>query len=512
MTRSSLLSLTATLSMGLAAVAHAQDPVTHVEYSGADLAEIADRPDLLVDGAFIVPNRTTVHLNFDAPIPTRSVGFWWDGDILEHTIVGVPRSYVTLVRADGTTDPTYPVVQAHDLSPDVAGETGLAESRYVSGLTHTYDDPAAGLTLTLHGPVDLDNLVIVYIAPPDQPARPLANDQGDEIVDPAAYPKPFVYSRASWGADPPTCNYSYCPTTHIAIHHTAGASEYNSSSWQESANNVKSIQAYHMYTRGWCDIGYNYLIDVHGYIFEGRGGGDNVRAAHDGYNCGSMGTSLMGYFHTPYNHTINAAMMDSIGELGAWKCDQQGIDPNGTSYYAGYGANMTNIYGHRNVASTACPGDLAYADLPQIRSTITNKLNGGGGGEEIILDNNSAIFTQTWETGTSASDKYGSNYRWRSTNLTRGLAYWRPNITEAGNYTVYFWWPQGSNRNPSAQMGVRINNNITSVFRNQQTNGGRWNSIGTFYFPRGTNSLVGLGSDGSGTYVTMADAIRLVKQ
>jgi hypothetical protein len=191
-----------------------------------------------------------------------------------------------------------------------------------------------------------------------------------------SYPKPQVYDRASWNADPAQCGSSYCNTTHMAIHHTASSADYAASTWSQAAANVKSIQAYHMYTNGWCDIGYNYLVTKEGWLFEGRGGGDNVKAAHDGFNCGSMGVASLGYFHSPVNNPPTAAQLDALEELGAWKCDQQSIDPFGSSWYAGYGGVMDNVYGHRDVKATACPGDLLYPKLGEIKSGIQARLNG----------------------------------------------------------------------------------------------------------------------------------------
>ena len=168
----------------------------------------------------------------------------------------------------------------------------------------------------------------------------------------------------------------YCSPAILLRHHTASASDYTASTWSQAAGNVKSIQAYHMYTNGWCDIGYNYLVSKQGWIFEGRGGGDDVKGAHDGHNCGSMGVAALGYFHTPVNDPTTSALLDALEELGAWKCDQQGIAPHGSSWYAGYGGTMTNVYGHRDVKATACPGDILYGKLGEVRSGIAARLAG----------------------------------------------------------------------------------------------------------------------------------------
>ncbi|MFG0330455.1 MAG: N-acetylmuramoyl-L-alanine amidase [Phycisphaerales bacterium] len=454
----------------------------------------------------------SVTVELDAPFAYRSLGIWWSGTTIgDDAGAGAGAGFfVTPTVASGAeAPPRWRMVEAVDLAPDRAGPTGRAGRRRVSAVEHHYGDPARGARVELRGPIEVESLAVVWLRD-SGPSAPEVVVADRARIDPANYPKPPVSSRAQWGADPPICGYSYCATTHIGVHHTAGASEYWSTSWGQCAANVRAIQDYHMYSRGWCDIGYNYLVCVHGDIWEGRGGGDDVRGAHDGYNCGSMGVSFMGYFHYPYNQTLNAAMIDAIAELGAWKCDQQGIDPHGSGWYQGYGGVMSNLYGHRNVSSTACPGDLAYSELGSIRDEIAQRL-AGGGGEEIILDNDRATFTRDWSYGSTASGRFGPDYRFRSTGLSRGLAYWRPDIPQAGFYTVYFWWSQGTNRNPSATCGVRITGDTYTVRVNQQVNGGRWNAIGSWWFPRGTSSLVGIASDGPSGYVTIADAVRLVR-
>ncbi|TAH39965.1 MAG: hypothetical protein EYC70_00010 [Planctomycetota bacterium] len=475
-----------------------QDPSPQREsYSGSDLATLAGLDASAA--ALTLSGGQSAHWILPAPAPARSLGVWWHG--------GFAAASVELLDAAGAAEAVYPLAESADMSAASAGTDRPAGDARVSALTHAYGAPVRAVRLRITGPARIADLSLIWIAPPGgiAPAAPQPMPGGAA----RGYPKPSVYSRAQWGADAPQCGSGYCNTTHLGFHHSAGASEYNSSSWAQCAANVRAIQDYHMFTNGWCDIGYNYLVCVHGDIFEGRAGGDNVRGAHDGWNCGSMGTCWMGYFHTPYHQTLTPAMLDASCELGAWKCDQQGIDPWGSSWYAGYGGSMTNVYGHRNVSATACPGDLAYSQLDTIRAGIEARLSGGG--TEVILDNSAAAFTGSWSTGTSSGDKYGPDYRWSSTGTSRAKAWWTPDIPQAGSYTVHFWWPQGANRNPQTRVGVRVNGVIHAVTVNQQQNGGRWNAIGTWTFPAGTGSLVGLDNSGPGGYVVVADAIRLVQ-
>lgn len=326
-------------------------------------------PPVVADalGAVALAPGEVLELELDAPVPVRSLGLWWEGSLGE--------AWFELLGADGSGLGPHPVVAAHDLGPDVVGRDRPAGAAQVAGLAHAYGGPASGARLTLVGPTRITSLTAVWIAPGATPARP----EVLPTLGGGGYPKPFVYDRASWGATAPQCGVTYCTTTHVGLHHSASSSDFLASTWAQAAANVKSIQSYHMFTNGWCDIGYNYLVSKQGWLFEGRGGGDDVKGAHDGKNCGSMGVCVLGYFHPPVNNVPTASLLDAFAELAAWKCDQQGIDPLGSSWYAGLGAVEQNLYGHRDVSATACPGDSLYAQLPGLRLDVAAKLAGGSG-------------------------------------------------------------------------------------------------------------------------------------
>ena len=363
------------------------------------LAQLPTSPDVRrtdLDAAALSSLRTTdgatTTLALPAPGPVRSIGLWYAGPLGDVT--------ATLL-AGGRELATWPLAEDHDQAPERFDAAALAARpaghRRVTGLAHTYDGPADGLVLTWTGPAAPEALTVVWLgafAEPVEPPRPLPPGGGEPAGGSksgaeAPYPEPAVYARASWGAAAPSCSSPYCTTTHLAVHHTASSSDYAASTWGQAAANVKAVQTYHMVTNGWCDIGYNYLVTRQGWIFEGRAGGDDVKGAHDGFNCGSMGVSAMGYFHTPVNNPTTPALLDALAELGAWKFDQQGITPFGSSWYAGYGGTMTNVYGHRDVKATACPGDLLYAQLGTLRQGIADRLAGtpaGGTLKGVLYD------------------------------------------------------------------------------------------------------------------------------
>ena len=146
--------------------------------------------------------------------------------------------------------------------------------------------------------------------------------------------RPGVVSRSAWGSPdgqgsrvPP----AYSATTHLVIHHTADNSSLNPGEPNWAAR-VRAIWSYHTITRGWGDIGYNYLIDPNGVIYEGRAGGDDAVAFHDTANYGSMGVSMLGTYSTSIP---TQATQDSLVQLLAWKASQRGIDPTSSSYYYG---------------------------------------------------------------------------------------------------------------------------------------------------------------------------------
>ena|GEM_PF-1091452 len=128
----------------------------------------------------------------------------------------------------------------------------------------------------------------------------------------------------------------------------------------------------------------------------------------------------------------------------------------------------------------------------------------------IIVDNSSAGFTASanWSTGTSSADKYGADYRWRSTAAVSDQAVWAFTIPTADTYEVYAWWSQGTNRSSAAPYSV---NGSAGIPRNQQQNGGQWNSLGTFSMAAGSNN-VKLSCWAPAGYVVVADAVRIVRR
>ncbi len=194
---------------------------------------------------------------------------------------------------------------------------------------------------------------------------------------PAATVTPTIVPRATWGADesirraPP----AYAPDLRVAVvHHTAGRNGYSRA---EAAAIVKGIQLFHVQGNGWNDIGYNFLVDRFGTIYEGRFGGvdRNVIGAHaQGFNTGSVGVALLG----TYGSTApSQAALDAIARIVSWKLDVAHVDPTGSLTYVSSGSDryanrvpvtLEAVSGHRDTGFTACPGDNLYARLGAIAS------------------------------------------------------------------------------------------------------------------------------------------------
>jgi hypothetical protein len=146
---------------------------------------------------------------------------------------------------------------------------------------------------------------------------------------------------------------------------------------------LKDIYKYHTITKGRGDIGYNFLIDPYGNVYEGRAGGESVIGAHDSWNnTPSLGISLMGNFEI--QQPTNAQIKSLIALVTALS-KKYGIDPLAkTDYHIAtteypYMKSKTNyrLAGHKDAGITSCPGKNLYAQLPDIRNAVWSNLQNG---------------------------------------------------------------------------------------------------------------------------------------
>ena len=161
------------------------------------------------------------------------------------------------------------------------------------------------------------------------------------------------------------------------VHHTVNANDYTRA---EVPGILRSIYAYHTKSRGWSDVGYNFLVDRFGRIWEGRYGGVDrpVVGAHTlGYNDDAFAMSAIGNFETKKPTRV---MLEAYGALFAWKLSLHGVSATSSQQFVTK-RNFKAINGHRDAAATACPGKYLYAKLPLIRRLAGQAQQGWDGRE-----------------------------------------------------------------------------------------------------------------------------------
>ncbi len=319
-------------------------------------------------------------------------------------------------------------------------------------------------------------------------------------------PQPSICVRSCWGARAPTSAHSQMAALSRAIiHHTAGAGEYTTD-YATAQSKMRSIQNYHMDSNGWSDIGYHFLVSAGGHVFEGRSGSMSTlpRGAHDGCNANSFGFTAMGYFHPPYNQAFTSTIQNALYNTIAWRMPT-GWTSTGSGTYCG--VNAWTLDGHRIVKATACPGDIIWAQMGNARSGVSSRRSCSTGKIAVERDNSTATFVGAWAVGSSAPDKYGADYHYKSTNPSSEPATWTANLNVTGSWTVRAWWADGANRSATAPYIVSHAAGSTTVSKNQQTGGGAWQTLGTWNMNSGANE-VQLSCWTSTGFIVVADAIR----
>jgi hypothetical protein len=197
---------------------------------------------------------------------------------------------------------------------------------------------------------------------------------------PTATGTPAIVPRAGWGADEKIVRAkpSFAPADRLAVvHHTAGTNTYSAA---QAAAIVRGIEVYHVKGNGWNDIGYNFLVDRFGTVYEGRGGGmeKNVIGAHsEGFNTGTFGVALIGNYA---GATPPKAQQDALVNLLAWRLDVAHVDPLSTVVYtsggnlkfkSGKNVTLRAISGHRDTGPSECPGSGAYVLLAGLAKRVS---------------------------------------------------------------------------------------------------------------------------------------------
>ncbi len=194
--------------------------------------------------------------------------------------------------------------------------------------------------------------------------------------------QPPIIARRAWarGGAPPRVAPEYGTVRLAFVHHTENPNGYAAG---EVPAMLRAIYVFHRYVNGWNDIGYNFVVDLYGRIFEARAGGidEPVVGAHaGGYNLVSTGIAVLGSFMAA---PISTAARDALEALLAWKLSLHGVPALGSvtvrvnpagAVYSRFPANarvpLPRIAGHRDADATDCPGNVLYGELPAIRTAV----------------------------------------------------------------------------------------------------------------------------------------------
>ncbi|TRW88896.1 cold-shock protein [Mycolicibacterium sp. 018/SC-01/001] len=359
-----------------------------------------------------------------------SWGPWYDAETLEGvgpTGHDAPRGTepvfvgrTTTVQIEVTRPPHAPVTGS--APPAQAPRVGLG---YIPA---TVEQPFA------------ENINAVLISPPQAPIDmlPLPN-----AATPPGQP-PAIISRAAWGADESMrCGEPRYDNKIQAgvVHHSAGSNDYAP---EDSAGIVRSIYEYHTRTLGWCDIAYNALVDKYGQVFEGRAGGMTrpVEGSHTGgFNHNTWGVAMLGNFTDVPPTPIQ---LRTTARLLGWVLGQAGVDPLGTVVLPSEGGAFTKfpfgssptlptIFTHRDVGNTECPGNAAYALMPQIRQ-MAAQFNEPPGADQLIEQMRGGAILTAWEKlggvnsylGKPTSPEASGEGAARYATFEHGAVYWSP--------------------------------------------------------------------------------------
>ncbi|MGO1885391.1 MAG: N-acetylmuramoyl-L-alanine amidase, partial [Citricoccus sp.] len=226
--------------------------------------------------------------------------------------------------------------------------------------------------------------------------------------------KPAIITRAQWGADESlTSDWGRTSTDLKAmyVHHTAGSNNYSASG---AYAQIRGIYQYHAVTLDWQDIGYQFLVDKYGKIYQGRRGSIDAPvqgAQAGGFNTDTIGVSAMGNYDVA---SAPAAMVRAIERVLAWQAYRYDVDPTaqvtltqsgkGTARWtSGTRTTQNTILGHRDTNLTACPGRYLYAQLPTIRrnvdSSVTSAIRSYGKYQQVQAPPQVVPARQAWTDG-----------------------------------------------------------------------------------------------------------------
>ncbi len=281
------------------------------------------------------------------------------------------------------------------------------------------------------------------------------------IAEAAGSPAPFpIQPRSAWNVRS-TSTSTTSALKMAVVHHTASTNAYSSG---QVPSILRSMQAYHMDTKGWSDIAYNFLVDRFGTIWEGRGGGmgNAVIGAHAmGFNTGSVGVSVIGNF---VGAGAPSVALEAVARVVGWRLEAYGVNPlaasnftsgGSTSIPAGQVVYRSHVVGHQEVGSTSCPGSI-QGSLQWVRNRARNwydwtaamhnpigRADGVTGGDGVIT---SSGFAYDPDTSSPIEVILIVGGRWYPVTADRSRSDWATHYGSYGNnhgYAIGIEMPPG---------------------------------------------------------------------
>ena len=316
-----------------------------------------------------------------APDGFQTVGIKWPAAVDAR----MPELQVRALAADGSWGEWAHLEKSSDV-PD--GE----QTEFMSAPVHVGEALAVQVATVETAATVPDGVELTLVG--SEQVQTMAATTSGTVAASAATNGPTIVTRAEWGAAPPR-DIPECPPDGgsgepgitwgaadrldgAVVHHTVNPNDY--ATVAQAMQLIRNDQAYHQNTHGWCDIGYNFLVDKWGNIYEGAQGSIDapIIGAHTGgFNTRTVGVSMIGTYTSVAPST---AQKDSVAKIAGYKLSLYGVDPaenatftsaaltSGGRYAAGEQAVLPRVFGHRDTHRTECPGDLGYPELASIRN------------------------------------------------------------------------------------------------------------------------------------------------
>lgn len=262
------------------------------------------------------------------------------------------------------------------------------------------------------------------------------------------------------------------PIKYVVIHKVQGSASSAASWFQNSSANVSAHFTYN---------------NSSGYCYQSVREKDLAwHAGNWTYNTQSVGIEHGGYVTS--NDTATVCYQESAKETKS------------CIIYYDVTFSRSRVVGHSEVPGATHTDPGVYWNWTYYMSQVDPN---PGPSPTTTVDDSPAV-SSNWATGTSASDKYGADYKWRSTAALSDAASWTINVASAGNYDISAWWTAGTNRSAAAPYILPDGSKVT---KDQQASGGAWNLLGTKSLSAGaqTTQLSCWAADG---FIVVADAVK----